>query len=118
MITKVEKVWGLEEWWVNEPEYCFKILVLKSGFCSSRHYHQKKKETFIVLKGSCFVRTFAPDGTVDRIYELGREDTLTINPGTPHEFWNRYGQEPCVIYEVSMHHDEDDVVRQSESHQL
>ena len=34
MIKKVEKAWGFEEWWVNEPEYCFKILVVKPGFQS------------------------------------------------------------------------------------
>jgi mannose-6-phosphate isomerase-like protein (cupin superfamily) len=115
-MEKIDKVWGFEEVWVNEPEYCFKILVLKPGFTSSRHYHQKKKETFLVLKGHCYLRL---GNLTDEPILLLPEQQVTLFPGTIHQFFLEVeASEPCVIYEISTHHDDKDVVRQSESHQL
>jgi len=51
MIKKVKKIWGSEEWLVNNELYCCKILNLKKGYRCSIHYHKDKDETFYVLKG-------------------------------------------------------------------
>jgi mannose-6-phosphate isomerase-like protein (cupin superfamily) len=122
---KIEKVWGFEEVWVNEPEYCFKILALKPGFTSSLHYHLKKKETFLVLKGYCYLEVWRGDQI--ETHKLVSEDKITILPGQPHRFFLKeeigvgFGElvtQPCIIYEISTHHDDSDVVRKSESRRI
>lgn len=116
MIKKVEKAWGFEEWWVNEPEYCFKILVVKPGFQSSKHYHCNKKETFLALRGRCVLRVWDRASNSLAIHTLESEKQVTILPGQPHQFYlEANATEPCVIYEISTHHDDADVVRQSVS---
>ena len=50
-IKKVDKVWGSEEWIVNNDKYCGKILNLKKGFRGSVHHHKNKNETFYLLEG-------------------------------------------------------------------
>jgi mannose-6-phosphate isomerase-like protein (cupin superfamily) len=113
-VQKVDKAWGFEEWWCNEPEYCFKILVVKPGFTSSKHYHKKKKETLIVLKGTCHLYLWKRDKEQHVI--LTPEDKVLINPGYPHQFWvEPEEKEPCIIYEIATHHDDEDVVRETES---
>jgi mannose-6-phosphate isomerase-like protein (cupin superfamily) len=119
-IQKVDKVWGFEEWWVNEPEYCFKILVIKPGTTSSIHYHNQKKETFLVLKGRCFLDLWdSPNADEVNRYNLEPEDQVVIKPGIRHRFMLEYSAEqPCIIYEISSHHDEADVVRITKSGRL
>lgn len=111
-MNKEEKKWGVEYVYINEPEYCFKRLVVYPGHQSSLHYHKKKKETFIVECGT---------GTLEMVkrgeektYDLIPGTTITITAGTPHRFRNERHIE-LVIIEVSQHHDEDDVVRIEES---
>jgi mannose-6-phosphate isomerase-like protein (cupin superfamily) len=99
----VDKVWGSETWLVNEPEYCFKILEINKGAKGSLHYHPTKKETFLLMCGRVHL-------------ELGEEDIIlstnikpiTILPGVPHRIT---GLKQSVIFEVSTHHDDNDVVR-------
>lgn len=111
----VSKPWGFEEWWVNENEYCFKILVLKQGFHSSKHWHLKKKETFIVKNNYCVLKLWDKMGNM-RFVTLHAEEHIVIEPNTPHEFYlDANAEMPCVIYEVSTHHDDHDVVREYES---
>ena len=43
----VSKGWGYEDWLVNKPDYCGKVLFLKKGKRLSWHYHKLKDE----LKG-------------------------------------------------------------------
>jgi mannose-6-phosphate isomerase-like protein (cupin superfamily) len=113
----VDKVWGREEWFVNELEYCFKKLTLKPGFSSSLHYHKKKKETFRVEKGSCKLMVRKRDKEL--IYSMREGTLMTIQPGQPHRFWlEKEVERPCIIYEVSTHHDDEDVVRLEESKAL
>jgi D-lyxose ketol-isomerase len=105
----VEKLWGSEEWLVNEPEYCMKILRLEPGFQSSLHYHRKKKETFILHAGACKLQLINREGD-SKIEELKIGHPVTIKPGKAHRFWALLGG-PCVVWEVSTHHDDTDVVR-------
>lgn len=51
MIEHVKKVWGSEDWLVNNDKYCTKFLNLNRGYECSVHYHVKKDETFYVLCG-------------------------------------------------------------------
>jgi mannose-6-phosphate isomerase-like protein (cupin superfamily) len=116
-IRHVKKVWGEEQWMVNEPEYCMKLLVLRPGFQSSLHCHRKKKETMIVKKGSC--QLLIRDWDQEVIVQLTQGDSITIRPGQLHQFWLApEAARPCVLYEVSKHHSDDDVERLEESKAL
>ena len=104
---EVKKTWGKEVWLVNEPEYCCKLLFLDRGAQSSYHYHRIKKETFFVLTGEIALTIGKKDQLLR--YDLG---SRVINPGVLHGF---YGSTDAVILEVSTHHDDKDVVRETES---
>lgn len=118
-VETIKKLWGFEQVMVNETEYCFKLLVLQPGFSSSLHYHKRKKETFVVKKGWCFLDVLKSNGETKRLtMECG--DSFTLEPGKPHRFFLPDSPEAkaCVIYEISTHHSDLDVERIVESHKL
>ena len=53
-MVKVDKLWGSEEWLVNDEVagYCVKRMILKPGYVCSKHFHEIKDETFYVVEGS------------------------------------------------------------------
>lgn len=102
----VEKVWGEEIWLVND-EYCSKLLVVDTDAESSYHYHPKKKETFYCIEGYA---TLTIEGKEYKLAPFLRPKTIL--PGEKHKF---KAITPTVILEVSTHHDDDDVVRLTES---
>lgn len=115
MLQTVKKLWGYEDWIVNE-EYCAKILTILPGFACSLHYHPKKKETFFVLFGQVRLEQIDVRGTrFEEILKSG--DTRTIMPKTPHRF-SSANDSPATIWESSTHHEDTDVVRIEESKAL
>jgi histidinol phosphatase-like enzyme/mannose-6-phosphate isomerase-like protein (cupin superfamily) len=105
LCRKVEKVWGAEYWLVNSKEgnYCSKILELKEGHRSSRHYHNNKHETFVVLSGIVHI------GLHDSVIKAIAGDRIEIETKAEHWFESKYGV--AYILEVSTYHDDDDCVR-------
>jgi len=106
MLKKVQKVWGSEEWIVNNDLYCGKILNLKKGFRGSTHFHKNKHETFYLLDGKVLLeledsKTIMNEGT-----------SLTIEPGLKHRFTPL---EDSRIIEFSTHHMDSDTYRDTES---
>lgn len=102
--------WGYQVRMVNEPEYCAKLLVLENDTPGSLHYHEKKKETFIILMGEVAVSTphyFPERGLSTIFYKTGA--IITLEPGTKHEMKNTGGS-VAVILEVSTHDDDEDYV--------
>ena len=71
MIKKVKKLWGSEEWLVNNIKYCAKYLNLVQGYQCSLHYHKIKDETFYVLEGIVELE----------LQEEGRPATVTLKKG-------------------------------------
>ena len=69
----VEKGWGREEIWADEPGYCGKNMVFEAGKRFSMHFHHKKDETWFVQSG-CF-----------RLVWIDTEDAMPneryLNPG-------------------------------------
>ena len=117
-VETVGKVWGSEQWLVNNESYCMKLLVLHVGFTSSWHYHRAKKETLVVKKGSCHLVMENRDGDLE-CQELVAGDSVTIYPGRRHRIFNpEPSTRPCVIYEVSTRHYDYDVVRETESKKI
>lgn len=97
-----EKIWGYEDWIINDKDYCGKRLVLNKGYQCSIHYHQIKKETFYVAKGLVLLQV----GAERVLLEPGK--SLEIKPGEQHRF---IGITNAEIMEFSTHHDERDSYR-------
>ena len=108
MIKKVDKIWGSEEWIVNNSKYCGKILNLNKGFRCSIHYHKDKHETFYLLEGKVLLEI--GDELKKIILEKG--DVQTLEPGMKHRFTPL---EDSKIIEFSTHHEDSDTYRDSES---
>ncbi len=98
----VPKLWGSEVWYVNEPEYCCKILNINKFASGSLHYHSIKKETFMVTKGKIQLEYGDKKETVRTGF------IVTIEPKTPHRFT---ALKDSSILEISTHHGDNDVTR-------
>ena len=85
-ITKVEKPWGWEKWIEVNDNYVVKELYMKEGNCCSLQYHEKKHESFYVVKGKLK-------------FEIGPDkDSLTemiLNEG------EHYTIEPFIVHRMS-----------------
>ena len=106
-MKEVKKVWGYEEWLVNNDKYCGKLLHIDKGTRGSYHYHPIKQETFIPWKGEVLLNV--------KGFEFLLEEPYTINPNTPHSI---YGITDAIILEVSTPHNDEDVVRLNESSRM
>ena len=109
-INRVQKIWG-EEWWLDNEEFCTKLLFVKPGFQCSLHYHPVKRESFRLLSGALFLEQRDIRGIPFEEF-LAVGDRRLIEPKTPHRFRSYEG---AVILESSTHHDDADVVRLVES---
>jgi len=126
IMERTEKKWGFEQTIVNNKlhNYCFKELTVKANRSCSLHYHEKKNETFIIVRG-CLKLEYIPSESfefaewrsqdpIDLLHKHG--ETITLFPGdqfvlpinTPHRFT---GKTECTFFEISNYHDDKDVVR-------
>ena len=106
----ISKLWGLEEWLVNNEKYCAKLLWITPGFQCSLHYHPVKCETFVALDGLVRVEYYTKNIRCDALLVGRNRDTLTLPNGTPHRFWSM-GGEGGLLLEISTTHSDEDVVR-------
>jgi len=102
----VEKVWGHEEWIVNNHKYCGKKLVLKAGHRCSMHQHVVKDETFYILSGKVLLETDYKEVKEAKLMTPG--DVIHIEIGMWHRFTGIVDSE---IMEFSTFHMEEDSVR-------
>lgn len=94
-LGRFNEIGEIEFWVANEEAhgYCGKFLFVDDGQTCPYHRHDRKHETFFVLKGQ--VRMI-----VDGEEKLLREgDTLVMPPGQRHAFT---GVGPALLLEVSM----------------
>ncbi len=105
----VEKTWGSEDWLVNCDKYCAKILTINQHCGGSYHHHESKDETFLCLSGVAQFLLEDNEGHIS-IYGLASGDSVQIFPQWPHLLIG-ISEEPCILLEVSTHHDDEDVVR-------
>lgn len=108
--TQVGKLWGWEEWLVNNDQYCAKLLWITPGVQCSLHYHDIKRETFVAMDGLTRVEYYVDGKKFDTILSGQTRDALTISPGTAHRFW-AMGKAGSVLLEVSTTHADADVTR-------
>jgi quercetin dioxygenase-like cupin family protein len=101
----VPKGWGKEVIFVNNDEYCGKLLCFEKDKKFSMHYHIKKKETWYVSKGSfILIWVETGSGTTHTEY-LKVGDVITNERGEPHQL---IALEDAEVFEVSTkHYDED-----------
>lgn len=101
----VPKGWGKEIIFVNNDEYCGKLLCFEKDKKFSMHYHIKKKETWYVSKGSfILIWVETNTGTTHTEY-LKVGDVITNERGEPHQL---IALEDAEVFEVSTkHYDED-----------
>ena len=103
------KVWGHEVWLVNNELYCGKILYLKKGYRCGMHYHEKKDETFYVLKGHILMELN------DETFTMSSGSAIRVFPGDKHRFT---GITDAEILEISTQHFEDDSYRLTKSEKV
>ncbi len=119
MIKYVTKLWGSEEWLVNNEIYCAKYLNLCKGYQCSLHYHKIKDETFYILDGEVELEvSVLPDGEGYSLEtrKLSKGDQIRIAPGTIHRF--RSVTPTSKILEVSTTHFDNDSYRIEESKKI
>ena len=101
----VEKGWGKEIVFVNNDEYCGKVLCFEKDKKFSMHYHLKKKETWYVSKGSFNLIWIETTMGAQYSETLNVGDVITNERGAPHQL---IALEYSEIFEVSTkHYDED-----------
>ena len=101
----VEKGWGKEIIFVNNNEYCGKILSFEKGKKFSMHYHLKKKETWYVNKGKFILVWIETFKGITHVEYLNVGDIITNEIGEPHQL---IALEDSEVFEVSTkHYDED-----------
>jgi mannose-6-phosphate isomerase-like protein (cupin superfamily) len=106
--TPVEKPWGFELIFVEEPEYTAKMIGIKPGGRCSLQKHEQKKETIFVTQGRMTLHTQDDDGH-KHIDDLEEGASFTLLPGTIHRMAND-GKDFLLYQEVSTTFP-DDVIR-------
>ena len=102
----VPKVWGEEQWLVNNEKYCGKRMLIKEGYYCSYHKHKIKEETFYVLEGSLEV---IKEG---QYLVVKGGETLHLKPGEYHSF---RALKNTTFFEFSTQHLDEDNYRLTQS---
>ena len=104
----VPKGWGKEIIFVNNDEYCGKLLCFDKGKKFSMHYHLKKKETWYVSKGAFILIWVDIANGITYTEYLKVGDVITNERGEPHQL---IATEDAEVFEVSTKHFDDDSFR-------
>lgn len=103
----VIKPWGWEKWLELNEIYFFKELYINPGKRTSFQYHQEKKETIYVIKGTLGVLLENEIGELEKKF-LNPGEFLTIVPPKKHRMFAE--KEPAYYLEAS-YAKPDDVIR-------
>ena len=109
----VEKGWGKEVIFVNNDEYCGKLLCFEKDKKFSMHYHIKKKETWYVSKGRFILIWVETDTGTTHTEYLKVGDVITNERGEPHQL---IALEDAEVFEVSTKHYDEDSFRMWKGH--
>ena len=108
VVQIVPKGWGKEIIFVNNDEYCGKLLCFDKGKKFSMHYHLKKKETWYVSKGTFLLLWIETSNGIQYTEQLTVGDVITNERGAPHPL---IALEDSEVFEVSTKHFDDDSYR-------
>jgi mannose-6-phosphate isomerase len=81
-MRRVDKPWGYEIIWAETERYVGKILHIDAGQRLSRQYHERKDETFYVLKGTMTLEVGEPGAVRTEVMDEGASFHCT--PRTVH----------------------------------
>lgn len=109
----VQKLWGREEWIVNNEKYCGKKLIFYPGYQFSLHFHKVKEETFYLVKGSVILELVDAGNKIERLLEVG--DIAHVKPYVQHRITALTDAE---VIEFSTHHMDEDSYRIEESRKV
>ena len=70
------------------------VVVQPNGFVAAAHVHPSQSERFAVKTGTLGMKASG------RKLALGAGDVATVEPGTPHKFWNAGGEPVRFVCEV------------------
>jgi len=104
----VPKGWGKEIIFVNNDEYCGKLLCFNKGKKFSMHYHIQKKETWYVSKGKFILVWVDANNGITYTEYLNVGDIITNERGEPHQL---IALEDSEVFEVSTKHYDTDSFR-------
>jgi mannose-6-phosphate isomerase-like protein (cupin superfamily) len=105
----VEKGWGREEIWADEPGYCGKNMVFtKAGGHCSMHFHREKDETWLVQSGEFLLVWIGTFDATKHEKRLLPGDTWRNAPLVPHQLFCVH---PGTVVEVSTYDDPADNYR-------
>jgi mannose-6-phosphate isomerase-like protein (cupin superfamily) len=104
-VRTVPKPWGYELIFAENDRYAGKILHIEAGQLLSLQYHERKDETFYVLRGEVNL-TIEENGALSEL-RLAEGTSYRILPGVRHRM---RAEGPCDLIEVSTP-ELDDVVR-------
>ncbi len=104
----VTKGWGKEIIFINNDEYCGKILIFNKGKKFSMHYHLQKKETWYVAKGKFLLHWIEPNTGTTYTEYLIVGDVITNERGEAHQL---VALEDSEVFEVSTKHYDNDSYR-------
>jgi len=109
IIEVVSKGWGKEIIFVNNDEYCGKILCFDKDKKFSMHYHLQKKETWYVAKGKFLLHWIETSNGIMHSEYLNIGDVVTNERGEPHQVVAL--EDDSQLFEVSTKHYDDDSYR-------
>lgn len=96
-MRRVNKPWGYELIWAENPKYLGKILNIMAGKRLSLQYHKVKDETIMVKKGTMKLE-FGNSKIGLQEIELNEGDSFQIQPGLIHRM---AAVTDCEVIEVS-----------------
>ena len=94
----IPKPWGSEHIVDLNDAYCVKYLRIRRGHRLSKQYHERKRETMLLVRGAAVLSLFDERGEHD--IAMGFGVAYAIEPGTVHRM-EGFSWEPAVILEVS-----------------
>ncbi len=104
--TFVPKCWGWEDWIVNKPEYCGKVLFIKKGKQTSWHFHKIKDEVLYLNEGKLEISYGVKDAYSERrSQEMTAGDSFHVEVGLRHRLT---ALEDCYVFEFSTEHFDSD----------
>jgi mannose-6-phosphate isomerase-like protein (cupin superfamily) len=110
-MRKVNKPWGYESIWAENPKYLGKILHIMAGKRLSLQYHRVKDETIIIQKGTMKLEYGTSKIGLQEI-EMNPGDSFHITPGLLHRM---SAVTDCEVIEVSTS-ELADIVRVEDDH--
>jgi len=105
---KIEKTWGYELIYQNNPFYCMKRLIIKPNKFTSLHLHLSKSEVLQVESGVLILKYI--DHGEELVTHLDWGMAFHVAPGLPHQLINEE-DEDLVIMEASTTSFDDDSIR-------